>query len=104
MVDVSQLLFGRFALMVLTLIRRGPPGIVRCTISKKSQDAMKKHQEEKKKRREERKKTEQARMSLEWKKKAEEILMKASRNGARQERSKGESRTTQTCPMRKEGE
>lgn len=66
MVDVSQLLFGCFALMMLTLIRRGPPGIVRCIISKKSQDAMKKHQEEKKKRREAGKKTEQARMSLEW--------------------------------------
>jgi hypothetical protein len=51
---------------------------------------MKKHQEEKKKRREAGKKTEQARMSLEWKKKAEEILMKASKEwgkaGAKQGR------------------
>jgi hypothetical protein len=40
---------------LLALFRRGPPGIVRCTISKKSQDAMENRREGKGKRKQEKK-------------------------------------------------
>jgi len=52
---------------VLTLFRRGPPGIVRCTMSKKAQDAAEKYQEEKRQeaeKRQEEAEKEQARRSL----------------------------------------
>jgi len=74
--------------------RRGPPGIVRCAISKKSQVAMKKQQKKKKKQEEK----EWARRSLEWKKMVEEAFKTASKEPGKVGEKRGEEHIDPDAP------
>lgn len=75
--------------------RRGPPGIVRCTISKKSRVALKKQQKEKKRQEEEK---ERARRSLGWKKMVEEAFKTASKELGKVREKRGKEHIDPDAP------